>query len=484
MYKIIPIIHVLSKLGVLFSLLLLVPTFVSYIFLDDAFIAFSQTAGVTIVSSVSIWLATLRFNRELRARDGFTLVVMLWLGFALVASMPFYLYFPNMSFTDAFFEAMSGLTTTGASVIRSLDTLAPSLNFWRHMLNWLGGMGIIVLAVAILPMLGVGGTQMFRAEIPGIDKESKLAPRISQIAKRLWFIYVLFTMLTALALNVAGMHWFDAICHAMSTFSLGGFSTHDNSVSYFDSVGVEMVIIVGTVLGGINFATHFAVFRNRSWRNYLRDEEARTMIFMLVGSIVLASLYLWYKGFYSLSDAFRYVSFNFVSIGLASGFANADFNQWPLLVSLWMFFLSNILANAGSMGGGAKMARAMVLFKFSLREMTLLLHPNAVRTVKLNGRTISERTALAVMGFIFVYFMTVVVFTFSLMISGLDFVSSLTATIACITNAGPGLGAVGPAGNYAQLTDVQKWLCTSVMLLGRLEIFTVFVLFTPAYWKK
>ena len=270
----------------------------------------------------------------------------------------------------------------------------------------------------------------------------------------------------------------------MSTFSLGGFSTHDSSAAYFNSPMIDMVMMTATVFGAVNFANHFAAFQQRSLRNYWRDEEVRIMIGVLVASIVLASLYMWYEGYYSLTDAFRYVSFNYISIGLASGFASADFNQWPLLVSLWMFFLSNVLANAGSMGGGIKMARAIVLFKFSLREVTLLLHPNAVKTVKLNGRSISERTALAVMGFIFVYFMTVVIFTFAMMISGMDFVSSLTATIACITNAGPGLGAVGPAGSYAELSDTQKWLCTLVMLLGRLEIFTVFILFTPAYWRK
>ena len=224
MHKIIPIIHVLSKLGVLFSVLLLVPTFVSYLFLDDALPAFGRTALVTIIGSVSVWLLTWHYNRELRQRDGFTLVFMLWVGFAAIAAMPFYLYFPNMSYTDAFFEAMSGLTTTGATVISSLDTLAPSLNFWRHMMNWLGGMGIIVLAVAILPMLGVGGTQLFKAEIPGIDKDSKMAPRISQTAKQLWMVYLLFTVLTCIALKISGMSWFDAICHSMSTFSLGGFS--------------------------------------------------------------------------------------------------------------------------------------------------------------------------------------------------------------------------------------------------------------------
>ena len=484
MYKIAPIVHVLSKLAVLYSVLLLVPTLVSYLYHDSAFNAFAGTALATLAGSTAVWAATRKHDRELRPRDGFTLVFLLWLGFAAISALPFYLYFPNIGYTDAFFEAVSGLTTTGATVMSSLDTLAPSLNFWRHMMNWLGGMGIIVLAVAILPMLGVGGTQLFKAEIPGIDKDSKMAPRISQTAKRLWLVYLSFTLLTCMGLKWAGMGWFDAVCHAMSAFSLGGFSTHDASIAFFDSPSIEAVLIAATLLGAVNFASHFAMAREKSPKPYWRDEEARAMLTILAASIAAASVYMWQQGYYTPLEALRYVGFNFVSIGLANGFANADFATWPLLVTLWMFFLSNVLANTGSMGGGIKMARALVLAKFSLREVSLLLHPNAVRTVKLNRRSISDRTAMAVMAFIFVYFMTVVIFTLGLLASGMDFITALSATIACITNAGPGLGAVGPADNYGALSDLQKWMCAAVMLLGRLEIFTVFILFTPDYWKK
>lgn len=484
MYKIAPIVHVLSKLAVLYAVLLLVPTLVSYLYHDSAFNAFAGTALATLAGSTAVWAATRKHDRELRPRDGFTLVFLLWLGFAAISALPFYLYFPNIGYTDAFFEAVSGLTTTGATVMSSLDTLAPSLNFWRHMMNWLGGMGIIVLAVAILPMLGVGGTQLFKAEIPGIDKDSKMAPRISQTAKRLWLVYLSFTLLTCMGLKWAGMGWFDAVCHAMSAFSLGGFSTHDASIAFFDSPAIEAVLIAATLLGAVNFASHFAMAREKSPKPYWRDEEARAMLTILAASIAAASVYMWQQGYYTPLEALRYVGFNFVSIGLANGFANADFATWPLLVTLWMFFLSNVLANTGSMGGGIKMARALVLAKFSLREVSLLLHPNAVRTVKLNRRSISDRTAMAVMAFIFVYFMTVVIFTLGLLASGMDFITALSATIACITNAGPGLGAVGPADNYGALSDLQKWMCAAVMLLGRLEIFTVFILFTPDYWKK
>ena len=484
MYKIAPIVHVLSKLAVLYAVLLLVPTLVSYLYHDSAFNAFAGTALATLAGSTAVWAATRKHDRELRPRDGFTLVFLLWLGFAAISALPFYLYFPNIGYTDAFFEAVSGLTTTGATVMSSLDTLAPSLNFWRHMMNWLGGMGIIVLAVAILPMLGVGGTQLFKAEIPGIDKDSKMAPRISQTAKRLWLVYLSFTLLTCMGLKWAGMGWFDAVCHAMSAFSLGGFSTHDASIAFFDSPAIEAVLIAATILGAVNFASHFAMAREKSPKPYWRDEEARAMLTILAASIAATSVYMWQQGYYTPLEALRYVGFNFVSIGLANGFANADFATWPLLVTLWMFFLSNVLANTGSMGGGIKMARALVLAKFSLREVSLLLHPNAVRTVKLNRRSISDRTAMAVMAFIFVYFMTVVIFTLGLLASGMDFITALSATIACITNAGPGLGAVGPADNYGALSDLQKWMCAAVMLLGRLEIFTVFILFTPDYWKK
>ena len=484
MYKIAPIVHVLSKLAVLYAVLLLVPTLVSYLYHDSAFNAFAGTALATLAGSTAVWAATRKHDRELRPRDGFTLVFLLWLGFAAISALPFYLYFPNISYTDAFFEAVSGLTTTGATIMSSLDTLAPSLNFWRHMMNWLGGMGIIVLAVAILPMLGVGGTQLFKAEIPGIDKDSKMAPRISQTAKRLWLVYLTFTLLTCIGLKWAGMGWFDAVCHAMSAFSLGGFSTHDASIAFFDSPAIEAVLIAATLLGAVNFASHFTMAREKSPKPYWRDEEARAMLTILAASIAAASVYMWQQGYYTPLEALRYVGFNFVSIGLANGFANADFATWPLLVTLWMFFLSNVLANTGSMGGGIKMARALVLAKFSLREVSLLLHPNAVRTVKLNRRSISDRTAMAVMAFIFVYFMTVVIFTLGLLASGMDFITALSATIACITNAGPGLGAVGPADNYAALSGLQKWMCAAVMLLGRLEIFTVFILFTPDYWKK
>ena len=296
MRKILPTLHILVKLGMLLAVLMLVPAAVSFYFHDGAETVFSATGLITFSLCLPVWFFTRSHHHELRPRDGFALVTMLWLAFALIAAMPFYFYFEEMSFTDAFFEAISGLTTTGATIMSGLDTLAPSLNFWRHMLNWLGGMGIIVLAVAVLPMLGVGGTRLFQAEIPGIEKDAKMAPRISQTAKRLWLFYLGCTLLTGLGLHLAGMGWFDAICHAMSAFALGGFSTRDKGIAAFDSAAVEWVIALATLAGGINFATHFKALRHRCLRPYWRDEEVRTLLLLLAASIAATTLYFYFTG--------------------------------------------------------------------------------------------------------------------------------------------------------------------------------------------
>ncbi len=484
MYKFLPIIHVLSKLGFIFGLTLLTPALVAYVYNDGLVSLFLLSSAATLCLTYSLWAATQSFNTELKTRDSFPLVSLIWLAFGLVAATPFYFGIEDFGFTNAFYEAISGLTTTGSTVISDLDSLEPSLNFWRHMLNWLGGMGIIVLAVAILPLLGVGGMQLYRAEVPGINKDRKLAPRIAQTAKNMWLIYLMFTIIIIFALKLAGMNWLDAMCHGMASLSLGGFSTHNDSVAYFNSVSIEMIMAFGMILGAINFANHFYAIRNKDWRVYKMDEEFRLLIIILFGSIFVVSLYLWHTNYYSLLDAFRFVGFNFVSIGLASGFTNSDFGKWPLIASLWMLLLSHILANSGSTGGGIKMIRAIVLFKYSLREMTLLLHPNAVLQVKVNERSVPERTALTVLAFIFVYFTTVVIFTFLMMATGMDFLTALSLTSTNITNTGPGLGNAGPSYNFALFSDTQKWLSMCVMLLGRLEIFTVLILFTPAYWRK
>ncbi|AXK40366.1 TrkH family potassium uptake protein [Crenobacter cavernae] len=484
MYKLLPVVHVLSKLIMLFAATFLVPAGVSLIFDDGTFFDFLDSALLAFMIGAALWLFTRRFERELRPRDGFVLVVSLWVGFAAVATLPFLLHFPAMSFTDAFFETMSGLSTTGATVMTGLDTLPPAINFWRHFLNWLGGMGIIVLAVAILPLLGIGGMQLYKAETPGPMKDAKLAPRIAHTAKNLWYVYSGLTVACVLGLRAAGMGWFDAVCHAFAALSLGGFSTHDASVGYFDSLAIEVVLSLFMLLAALNFATHFIAWKNRSARAYLNDPEAKAIVFVIAASILMLSFYLAGKGVYDFPTALRHVSFNLISIATDSGFVSVDFAQWPIFAPLWILFLSSITASSGSTGGGIKMIRSLTLARQSTREMAQLLHPQAVLPLKVGGQRIPDSVAFSVLGFIFVYFMSVVLCTFVLMASGLEFLTAFTAVLACINNAGPGLGEVGPASNYQGLNDFQVWVCSLTMLLGRLEVFTLLILFTPAFWRK
>ena len=483
--KLFPTIHILSRLGCIFSLFLLMPAIISYVYMDGLIKVHIISAIVAFVSSFISLILTKPFKRELHTKDGFALAVGLWLCFAMVAAVPFYLSVPDITVIDAFFEAMSGLTTTGATIIPSLDTLAPSLNFWRHLLNWLGGLGILILAVAILPMLGVGGMQLFRSEISGINKGKKLAPRITQTAKSMWIIYIVFTIFIFLALKAAGMSWFDALCHAMSCIALGGFSTHNNSIAYFDSQAIELILMFGMLLGAISFTNHFACFQNKSLKVYWKDLEVRSSAYILSICVIASVIYLWKSDIYTLPESLRNVTFSFISIGTACGYTTADFGQWPLTISLQMFLLANVLANSGSTGGGVKMIRVLVLMQFMLREMMLLLHPHSVRTVKINGLNIPERTALTVIAFIFVYFFSVVLFTFIMMFMGFDFVSALSMVVSCITNTGPALGVASPAQtSWIDFDVMTKIICSFIMLLGRLEVVTVFILFTPAYWQK
>lgn len=484
MLKLLPVIHVLSKLIMLFSGMFVFPALVSWFYADGTWFYFARSAAASGLLGLLLWALTVRFERELKPKDGFILVTLLWVSFTVAACLPILLYIPGMTFTNAFFEAMSALTTTGATVIAGLDKLPPAINFWRHFLNWIGGMGIIVLAVAILPLLGIGGMQLYKAETPGPMKDSKLAPRIAQTAANLWYVYALLTAACALCLWLAGMTPFDAVCHAFAALSLGGFSTHDASVGFFNSLAIELVLSFFMLLAAMNFATHFLALRGRSLRAYIHDVEVRYLLALVFGSILLLSLFLWWHGIYTFPTALRHVSFNLISIATDSGFASLDYAQWPIIVPLWMLFLSCITASSGSTGGGIKMIRTLILTRQGFREMASLLHPRGLFPLMVGGRVIPQSVAFSVLGFIFVYFMSVVTLTFILIASGLDFMSSFTAIIACINNAGPGLGQVGPASNYSVLTDFQIWVCSFAMLLGRLEVFTILILMTPTFWRK
>jgi len=485
MNKVLPIANVLGLMLMVFSLTFILPVATSFWYRDGAAWGFLEAMMVTLGGGYLMWLFTRRFKRELKARDGFLLVTLVWAVMAAFAAIPLLTEIRGLSATDAYFEAMSGLSTTGATVLAGLDTLAPSLNLWRHELHWIGGMGIIVLAVAVLPLLGVGGRQLYKAETPGPMKDSQLTPRITETAKNLWLVYFGFTVACALLLKWAGMDWFDAICHAFSVMSLGGFSTHDASIGFFHSPLIEAVLIVFMLVSGVNFATHFLAVRGRSLKVYLADSEAKAFVLLSVGSSVGIGLYLWWMGTYGdFWGAMRYASFNVVSLATTTGFVTTDYTLWPIFVPLWMLFLSCVSASSGSTGGGIKMIRTLLVFKQGWREMLLLMHPRAMVPVKVGEHAIPNKVVFAVQGFIFLYFYSVVLLTFVLLLSGMDFMSAFSAVVASINNAGPGLNQVGPATNYGSLNDFQIWVCSFTMLLGRLELFTLLVLFTPAYWKK
>ena len=484
MRRVLPILHVLGLVILIFAFTMLLPLAVAYIWRDAALYAYDEAFLITLFSGLLIWLFTRHNKRELQTRDGFLLVVLVWAALPAFAALPLLYYLPGLSFTDAYFETTSGLSTTGATVLVGLDALPPSINLWRHFLNWLGGMGIIVLAVAILPMLGIGGRQLFKAETPGPMKDSKLTPRIADTAKSLWLVYAGITLACIVALKVVGMSWFDAICHAFAAMGLGGFSTHDASVGYFNSPAIEAVLIVFMLLAAMNFATHFMAYRSRSLQAYRGDPEVLPMLGLVVVSCIGSALYIWQAGTYpSYWTALRHVSFNLVSLATDCGFASVDFNQWPIFVPLWMLFLSCVTVSSGSTGGGIKMIRSLVMFKQSQRELQRQIHPTAVLPIKLGGIPISNQVVFAVQVFVMLYVVSIVAMTLILVASGLDFLTSFSAIIACINNAGPGLNQVGPATNFSVLTDFQTWVCTFAMLLGRLELMTVFVLFTRTFWR-
>jgi len=485
MQRALTVIHALGLMLVVFSVTYLMPIIASLIYNDGTLIDFVMAMVWTAGAGLLLWLLTRHYKGELSIRNGYLLVVGMWTAMPAVATLPLLLVIDGMSFTDAYFETMSGITTTGATTLSGLDYLPPAINIWRHELNWLGGMGIIVLAVAILPLLGVGGRQLFKAETPGPMKDASITPRIAETARNLWMGYVTITLVCIASLKWAGMNWLDAVCHAFSAMGLGGFSTHDASIGYFNSPRIEFVMIVFMLFAVVNFATHFLAWRGKSLRIYLRDAEAVVSIGLILASCVGIALFLWWKGTYAgFWTAMRYASFNLVSIATSSGYSSVDYAQWPMFAPLWMMFLTAIAASSGSTGGGIKMIRTLVLFKQAGREFLSLLHPAVVNPMKIGGLVVPNNIVFSVLGFIFLYFMTIATLIFVLLISGMDFLTAFTAVLASVNNCGPGLGSVGPSSNYAGLNDFQTWVCTFAMLVGRLEIFTVLILFTPHFWRR
>lgn len=479
-----PLVRVFGALLIGFSFCIAVPMGISWTIEDGAHSAFDEAFLLTLVSGVLLFLSAYKETRELKVRDGFLLVVLVWTVLPVFACLPFLLQL-NMPFTDAYFEAVSGLTATGATVLVGIEYMPLSINFWRTFMHWIGGMGVVVLAVAILPMLGIGGRQMLKAEVPGPMKEGSLTPRIAETAKGLWTVYLILTVLCGLAYWWAGMEKWDALMHAFSTLGLGGFSTRDASLGHFNSVQIEMVAMTFALLSGINYATHFLALNGRSLLPYKRDAEAPYFLGVLALSIVGLTLYMLFFGVFSeLTTALRYVAFHTISLSTSLGLVTTDYGQWPLFVQLWMLFLGSFVACSGSTGGGIKMIRAMILYKQVYRELVRAMHPSAVHPARIAGAPVGQNIVFAVMAFGFIYMVSIVSLTLLMSASGLDIITAFSAVVSTINNTGPGLNLVGPSTTFGILTDFQTWICSFAMLLGRLEIFTLLVVLTPAFWRR
>ena len=484
MASLLRVLPVLAVVLMVFGATLAVPLAFAVFGHDGAWADHAQALAITFSSGFALFLATRRRRSELQPRDGFLLVTLVWSVLPAFGTLPLMLHLPDLSFTDAYFEAVSGLTTTGATVLTGLEKLPTSINVWRCFMVLMGGMGIIVLVVAILPLLGVGGAQLFKAESAGPMKDQKLTPRIAETARGLWTVYFALAFVCFIAYHLAGMGWADAFMHMCSTMGLGGFAAYDASFGAFDSPAIEAVAIVFMLLSGVNFALYFMVWHRRSLAPLWRDIEARSFLALMVGSVLLVTLFLLAHGVYpEFAVAFRHAAFSVVSIATTTGFATVDYGQWPLFAPVLMLFLCGFATCAGSTGGGIKLIRSLVMLKAAKRELTRIVHPRAVVPVTLGGALVSNQVIFSVLAFMLIYGGVMVAATLLLLFTGLDIVSAFTAVVACINNTGPGLGQVGPAGNYQGLSDLQTWVCSAVMLLGRLELLAVLVLFTPQFWR-
>ncbi len=478
------VVALVGRMVLLFGLLMLVPLAFALVQRDSAVQAFVSAIAITLAAGLGMSLGTRRFRRELQPRDGFILVGLTWTILPAFAAIPLWLAVPGLSPTDAYFEAMSGLTATGATVMTGLDRLPMSVNVWRCFMMLVGGLGIVVLAVAVLPLLGVGGTQLFKAETAGPIKDQKLTPRMAETARGLWTVYFVFSVACFFAYRWAGMSWADAFMHMCTTMGLGGFSSHDASFGFWDSPLLESVAVFFMMLAGVSFVLYFAAWRQRSLRVLWANVEVQAFVAVVVGSVLLISVYLSANGvFPSYLEALRHTVFHVVSLATTTGYAANDYAQWPVFAPLLMILLGCFATCAGSTGGGIKMVRMLLLLKQSQRELVRIIHPSVVNPVVLGGNAVSPKVMQTVIAFMMIYGATLVSLTMVLLFSGLDVVTAFTAVIAVVNNIGPGLGEVGPAVNFGGLSDFQTWVCTFGMLLGRLELLSLLVLFTPQFWR-
>ncbi|NML14947.1 TrkH family potassium uptake protein [Azohydromonas sp. G-1-1-14] len=469
----------------LFAGTMLVPLAFAFFGDDAALYAYDGAILVTFFCGLALHLVGRRSSRELLPRDGFLLVSLVWVVLPAFGALPLLFHIDGLSFTDAYFEAVSGLTTTGATVLTGLEKLPLSINVWRCLMVFIGGMGILVLAVAILPMLGVGGSQLFKAETPGPMKDQKLTPRIAETARGLWSVYFALALACFLGYRLAGMGYADAFMHMCTTVSLGGFAAYDASFGAFDSPAIETVAIVFMLLAGISFPLYFVAWRRRNPWVVWRDMEARLYLFLMAAATVGLTLFLMAHQVYpDFVEALRHTAFHVVSIATTTGYATKDYAQWPPFAPLLLLFMSCFTCCAGSTGGGIKLIRSLLLMKSAQREFKRIVHPRAVAPITLGGAVVDANVLQSVLAFMLVYGAVMVGATLLLLFSGLEAVTAFTAVLSSLNNTGPGLGTVGPAGTFQPLTDFQTWVCTVAMLLGRLELFSILVLFTRSFWRK
>jgi trk system potassium uptake protein TrkH len=486
LYGSLPVLAVMSRVIVAFSFAFLVPTVWAW-FEDDPVDQLIWEAGfaLTLFSGLLLWWLTRRHRRELLARDGFLLVNLVWVVLPAYSALPLYLSVPDINWSRAYFEAMSALTATGATALSGLDELPVSVNVWRCFLQLIGGLGIMLLVVAVLPLLGLGGMQLYKAETPGPMKDTKFTPRISETARGLWGVYFLFSLACLAAYRWAGMGWADAFMHMCTTMGLGGFSAYDASFAHFNSERIEWVAIVFMTLAGISFVRYFVVLRNRSLRPITGDREIRTYLALLVLSTLVVMALLLIHGVYDDPvQALRMSAFHVVSLATTTGYAATDYAQWPVFAPVFLLFLGCFASCAGSTGGGIKMVRMILLVKQARRELVRIIHPRVVNPVTLAGHVVPMSVMTAVLGFMLIYGAATMGLCMLLLFSGLDIVTAFSAVVATVNNIGPGLGQVGPAGNFGGLSSFQTWVLSFAMLLGRLELLSVLVLLTGHFWRK
>lgn len=483
-YLLLPVLNASGPVFIWLAVALLLPFTLSVTENDGTQNSFLLCFLITLGTGMFLSFGTRRWRRELTARHGFLLVTLIWTSVPLFGTIPFLLEMPEKSFSQLYFEMMSCLSTTGATVLTGLDHLPLSLNGWRCFLSWIGGMGLIVLSVAILPLLGVGGSQIIKAETTGPLKEHRLTPRIADTAKALYIIYLGISVACAVSYHLAGMSWDDAVMHMMTTVSLSGIAAHDSSYAFFNSATVDGVAIIFMIISGFNFSLHFMVWKKKNPLAYFQDAEARSWLLTFVLLSALTIIILSDTNTYqSTEDTIRFALFSVVSAITTTGYATADYSTWPLGLPIFLMLGAAFATCAGSTGGGIKMIRLLIVLGMVRREMTKLLYPKAVVPLTLNKSTIDNKVSVAVLVYLVVWLLSFLSGAFLLLLSGLPITEAISAAWAMLTNLGPGLGTVGPSGNYSNLSDVQLWVCSFLMLIGRLEIFTVFAIFTKNFWR-